>query len=111
MLKVKRLLIIGLTTGLGALVATPAFSGSISLKDAGVPLWIFIIIGGMVVLFQLIPAAILFFSFFGTTTLIIFKLKNFLEGLPAREKEKVVLPGYERTIIKKTKSSSERYEM
>ena len=46
---------------MGALVATPAFSGSISLKDAGVPLWIFIIIGGMVVLFQLIPAAILFF--------------------------------------------------
>jgi len=32
-----------------------------SLKDAGIALWIFIIIGAVIVLLQLIPAAILFF--------------------------------------------------
>jgi hypothetical protein len=56
------------------LTATPALARPIgSLKDAGLALWIFIIIGAVIILLQLIPAAILFFSFVGTSTGIAFK--------------------------------------
>jgi len=101
MLKGKRSWLAGFTASLITLTATPAFARSISLKDAGIGLWIFIIIAGVIVLLQLIPAAILFFSFIGTTTGIIFKRKKAMEQLPAEEKEKVVLPGYEPATVKK----------
>jgi hypothetical protein len=58
----------GLMIGLTTLMATPAFARSISLKDTGVAFWIFIIIGAIIVLLQLIPAIILFFSFVGRIT-------------------------------------------
>jgi len=58
----------GLMIGLTTLMATPAYARSISLKGAGVAFWIFIIIGAIVILLQLIPAIILFFSFVGTMT-------------------------------------------
>lgn len=109
MIKRKRSLVAGLTVVLIGIAATPAFSGSINLKDSGVALWIFILTGAVIVLFQFIPAAILFFSFLGTISLIVFKLKEVFEELPA--KEKVVLPGYEPTTIKKNRRRSERYEM
>ncbi len=48
-------------------LASPAFARSISFESAGVALWIFVVIGAAIVLLQLIPAAILFFSFIGTT--------------------------------------------
>lgn len=48
-------------------VSTPALARSISMKEAGTALWVFIIIGSVIVLLQLIPAVILFFSFIGTT--------------------------------------------
>ncbi len=64
---------VGLTT-LG--VASPAFARSISLEDAGVALWIFVVIGAVIILLQLIPAAILFFSFIGTTSAMVFKGKK-----------------------------------
>jgi ABC-type transport system involved in cytochrome bd biosynthesis fused ATPase/permease subunit len=38
------------------------------LKDAGVAFWIFITIGAIIVLLQLVPAIILFLSFVGTMT-------------------------------------------
>jgi threonine/homoserine/homoserine lactone efflux protein len=38
------------------------------LKDAGIAFWIFIVIGGIIVLLQLIPAIILFLSFVGVMT-------------------------------------------
>lgn len=101
MLKGKRSLLAGLTGGLVILMATPAFARSINLKDAGVALWIFIIIGAVIVLLQLIPAVILFFSFIGTTSSMVFKGKKGLEELPAEEKEKVVLTGYEPATVKK----------
>jgi formate hydrogenlyase subunit 3/multisubunit Na+/H+ antiporter MnhD subunit len=63
----------GLMIGLMSLAASPAFARSISLKEAGTALWIFIIIGAIIVLLQLIPAAILFFSFIGTATTSVFK--------------------------------------
>ncbi len=100
MLRRKKSLIVGLTAGLVTLMATPAFARSISLKDAGVALWIFIIIGALIVLLQLIPAAILFFSFIGTTSNMVFRSKKTMRGVPAEEKEEIVLPGYEPAILK-----------
>jgi membrane associated rhomboid family serine protease len=85
---------VGLMVGLISLVATPAFARSISLKGAGTALWIFIIIGAIIVLLQLIPAAILFFSFIGTTTATVFKKEKKVE-------EEVVLPGAEPVAVKK----------
>ncbi len=99
MLKGKRSRLMGLTVGLVTLMATPAFARSISLKDAGVALWIFIIIGAVIVLLQLIPAVILFFSFIGTTSGMILKKKK-VPGEVAEE-EKVALPGYEPAPVKK----------
>lgn len=64
---------IGLIVGLMGLVASPVFARSISFKETGTALWIFAIIGAIIVLLQLIPAVILFFSFIGTTTGMVLK--------------------------------------
>jgi hypothetical protein len=65
------------TVGLSTLcVASPAFARTISLGDAGVALWIFVAIGAVIILLQLVPAAILFFSFIGTTSVMLFKGKK-----------------------------------
>lgn len=84
----------GLMVGLMSLIASPAFARSISLKEAGTALWIFIIIGAIIVLLQLIPAAILFFSFIGTATTAAFKKGKKVE-------EEVVVPGAEPVAVKK----------
>ncbi len=86
MLKGRKSLLTGLMIGVIALMATPAFARSISLKDAGVTLWIFIIIGAVIVLLQLIPAAILFFSFIGTSSSLVFRRKKATEEATAEEK-------------------------
>jgi hypothetical protein len=64
----KKTRLAGLMIGLTTLMATPAFARSISLKDTGVGFWIFIVIGAIIVLLQLIPAIILFLSFVGVMT-------------------------------------------
>jgi hypothetical protein len=92
--KKMRALKVGLMVGLISLMATPAFARSISLKEGGTALWIFIIIGAIIVLLQLIPAAILFFSFIGTATTMAFKKGKKVE-------EEVVLPGIEPVAVKK----------
>ena len=84
---------VGLMVGLISLGATPAFARSISLKGAGTALCIFIIIGAIIVLLQLIPAAILFFSFIGTTTAMAFKKGKKVE-------EEVPVPGAEPVAVK-----------
>jgi hypothetical protein len=89
--------LVGLILPFLAAMPTPAFARSISLKDAGIGLWIFIIIGAVIVLLQLIPAAILFFSFIGTSSSAFFR---------RRKEEKVangkaVLPGIEPAPVKK----------
>jgi len=94
MLKGKKAAIAGLIGGVMSLMATPAFARSISLKDAGISLWIFIIIGTVIVLLQLIPALILFFSFIGTTSSMVFRRKKAAE-------EEIFLPGYEPAPVKK----------
>ena len=83
----------GLMVGLMTLMASPAFARSIDFKGAGTALWIFIIIGAIIVLLQLIPAAILFFSFIGTTTATALKKEKKVE-------EEVVLPGAEPVAVK-----------
>jgi hypothetical protein len=85
---------VGLMVGLITLMASPAFARSISLKDAGMALWVFIIIGAVIILLQLIPAAILFFSFIGTATTMAFKKGKKVE-------EEVLLPGAEPVAVKK----------
>ena len=79
--------------GLITLIASPAFARSISLSGVGTALWIFIIIGAIIVLLQLIPAAILFFGFIGTATTMGFKKGKKVE-------EGVVLPGAEPIAVK-----------
>ncbi len=85
---------VGLMVGLMSLVASPAFARSISLKDAGPALWVFVIIGAIIILLQLIPAAILFFSFIGTATTMALKKEKKVE-------EEVMLPGVEPVAVKK----------
>jgi len=65
MLGKRKALTAGVTGVALTLLATPAFARSIDLKGAGVALWVFLIIGAIVILLQLIPAAILFLSFIG----------------------------------------------
>jgi hypothetical protein len=89
----------GFMVGLITLIATPAFAKSISLKDAGIALWIFIIIGAIIVLLQLIPAAILFFSFIGTSSNMVFKHQKKIEEAAAIEK--VELSGAEPAPVKR----------
>jgi hypothetical protein len=84
----------GLTAGMITLMASPAFARSISLKEGGTALWIFVIIGAIIILLQLIPAAILFFSFIGTATTMAFKREKKVE-------EEVILPGAEPVAVKK----------
>ena len=84
----------GVMIGLITLMASPAFARSISLKDGGTALWIFIIIGAIIVLLQLIPAAILFFSFIGTATTMALKKEKKVE-------EEVILPNAQPVAVKK----------
>ena len=99
MLKGKKSGLTGAMTGLILLMATPAFARSITLKDAGIALWIFIIIGAVIVLLQLIPAIILFFSFIGTSSSMVFKRKKEAEETAAEGK--TVLAGVEPAPVKK----------
>jgi hypothetical protein len=94
MLRKKEALKAGLVGVAATLLATPAFARSIELKGAGTALWIFLIIGAVIVLLQLIPAAILFFSFIGTATTMALKKEKKVE-------EEVTLPGTEPVAVKK----------
>ena len=94
MLGKKEALKAGLVGVSVTLLATPAFARSIELKGAGTALWIFLIIGAVIILLQLIPAAILFFSFIGTVTTAALKKEKKVE-------EEVVLPGTEPVVVKK----------
>jgi hypothetical protein len=94
MLKSKLGLKVGLTVGLITMMASPAFARSISMKEGGTALWIFLIIGAAIILLQLIPAMILFFSFIGTTTTMVFKNGK-------KVKEEVLFPETEPVRVKK----------
>ena len=94
MLRKRQILKVGAIGAVLTLLATPAFARSIEYKGAGTALWIFLIIGAIIVLLQLIPAAILFFSFIGTATTTALKKEKKVE-------EEVVLPGSEPVAVKK----------
>ncbi len=98
MFKDKKFWLVGLMVGLITLMATPAFARSINFKDAGAVLWVFIIIGAIIVLLQLIPAIILFFSFIGTMTGLVAKKKASEKGVA---EEKVILTGVEAAPVEK----------
>jgi len=84
----KQTLKVGVMGAVMTLLATPAFARSIELKGAGTALWIFLIIGSIIVLLQLIPAAILFFSFIGAASTKALKKEK-------KTEEGVILPGSE----------------
>ena len=88
----KQTLKVGVMGAVMTLLATPAFARSIELKGAGTALWIFLIVGSIIVLLQLIPAAILFFSFIGTASTTALKKERKIE-------EEVVLPGSEPAAV------------
>jgi len=93
MSKVRTVVVTLVITGFSVLVASTAFARSLDLKDAGISLWIFIIIGGMLILLQLIPAGILFFSFIGSASALAFKKKKISGENETAEEKKQILPG------------------
>ena len=94
MLGKRQTLKVGVMGAVMTLLATPAFARSIELKGAGTALWIFLIVGSIIVLLQLVPAAILFFSFIGTASTKALKKEKKIE-------EGVVLPGPEPAAVSK----------
>ena len=83
-----------LSVVLMTLVASPAFARSINMKEGGIALWVFLIIGVIIVLLQLIPAMVLFFTFIGTTTSMVFRNGR-------GSKEEVLLPAAQAVKVKK----------
>ncbi len=100
MSKTRKIFMIILAGGWAILMATPALARGFSLKDAGISLWIFLIIGVILILLQLIPAVILFFSFIGSVSTLAFKPKKAPEEKEIEEKERLVLPGGPLTVQK-----------
>ncbi len=94
MLRMREVVKAGMVGVAMTLIATPAFARSIELKGAGAALWIFLIVGAVIVLLQLIPAAILFFSFIGTATTMALKKEKKVE-------EEMAVPGAELVAVKK----------
>ena len=94
MLRMREVLKAGMVGVVMTLVATPAFARSIELKGAGAALWIFLIVGAVIILLQLIPAAILFFSFIGTATTMALKKEKKVE-------EEVAVPSAEPVAVKR----------
>ena len=90
----REMLKAGMMGAVMALLATPAFARSVELKEAGAALWVFLAIGAVIVLLQLIPAAILFFSFIGTTASMALKKEK-------RVEEEFMVPGFEPVAVKK----------
>ncbi|MDP2972648.1 MAG: hypothetical protein Q8P64_26085 [Deltaproteobacteria bacterium] len=88
----REMLKAGMMGAVMALLATPAFARSVELKEAGAALWVFVAIGAVIVLLQLIPAAILFFSFIGTTVSM---------ALKKEAQEEVTVPGFEPVAVKR----------
>jgi len=84
----KQTLKVGVMGAVMTLLATPAFARSIELKGAGTALWVFLIVGSIIVLLQLIPAAILFFRFIGAASTKALKKEK-------KTEEGVILPGSE----------------
>lgn len=94
MLGKRQALKVGMIGAAMTLLATPAFARSIELRGAGTALWIFLIIGAVIVLLQLIPAGILFLSFIGTATTAAMKKEKKVE-------EEIIHSGTQPVAVKK----------
>jgi len=90
----RKMLKAGMMGAVMTLLATPAFARTIELKEAGPALWVFVAIGALVVLLQMVPAAILFFSFIGTTVSMVLKKEK-------RAAEEVMVPAPEPVVVKR----------
>ncbi len=101
MKKVEKILKVLCSATLMTFLASPVLARSINLKDAGIGVWTLIIIGAVIVLLQLIPAAVLFFSFIGTSTTMIFKRSGEAKEGVAEEIGKNTVPGYETLSVRK----------
>ena len=77
------------------LLATPVFAKTISLKGIGAVPILALIIGIIIVLLQLIPAAILFFSFVGTLSAMVFKGRMVTAEEVDEGTEAIAIPRYE----------------
>ena len=100
MRKIKRIFLMVLGTACLVQMATPAFAKSFSLKDAGISLWIFLVIGAIIILLQLIPAGILFFSLVGSATSLAFGRKKALEERGAEKEKEQIVAGEPLTVRK-----------
>jgi hypothetical protein len=90
----RKILWIGILGVLITLVATPAFARTAQLKDAGVTLWVFLVIGATIILLQLIPAGILFFSFVSTAAATVYTK-------PSKVEDGVLPPVTESATVKR----------
>jgi len=63
----RKWVMIGMSGLMTLCLASPAFARTISLEDTGLAFWLFVAIGTIIVLLQLVPAAILFISFIVAT--------------------------------------------
>jgi hypothetical protein len=64
----------GLVTGLILLMATPVFAGPLMMDEAGPCVCVFMIIVGMILILQVIPAGILFLCLLGAILVILYKM-------------------------------------
>jgi hypothetical protein len=101
MIKAKRLFVTLLMIAGVTLMATPVLAKGFSVKDAGISLWFFIIIGAMIILLQLIPAAILFFSFIGSASAFAIRREKGSEIDGVKEETQMGLPGHEPLTVEK----------
>lgn len=93
-MKKREMLKTGMMGAVMTLLATPVFARTIELKEAGAALWVFVAIGAVIILLQLIPAAILFFSFIGTTVSMALKKER-------KSQEEAMVPGMEPVVVKR----------
>jgi len=87
--------------GLLFAIASPAYARGIQLKDAGAAVWIFLAIGALIVLLQLIPATLLFFSFIGSGSAMVFGRKKAAQEEGDAEKEVIAVKDYSAATVKK----------
>lgn len=97
---IKKVWITGVAISLLILMASTVSAKTINLSNIGIIPWIVIIVGVTLVLLQLIPAAIIFFSTVGIISTVIFKRKKATKEVAAKEEEIVSIPLYEPQLVK-----------
>jgi len=97
---IKKIWLTGLIISLLILTAPTVFAKNINLSDMGIIPWVVVIVGVILVLLQLIPAAIILFSTVGIVSSLIFKRKKATEKVGAEEEEIVSIPGYEPQLVR-----------